>query len=130
MGLIEQTSAGQQTIYHADGLGNVKALTNTSGNVTDTYQYTAFGTVENQTGSTTNAYHYTAEYFDADIGLQYDRARWYDANAGRFISQDDFRSKSTKPITLHRYIYANADPVNIIELRFIAKDGAIYEWPF
>jgi RHS repeat-associated protein len=112
MGLIEQNRAGQQTIYHADGLGNIKALTDANGTVTDTYQYTAFGTVENQTGSTTNAYRYTAEYFDADIGLQYNRARWYDPNAGRFTKQDNFRIDDATPITLHRYIYAYADPVN------------------
>ena len=33
-------------------------------------------------------YAYTGRYFDEDTGLQYNRARWYDAEAGRFLSID------------------------------------------
>ncbi|MFZ6682213.1 RHS repeat-associated core domain-containing protein [Undibacterium sp. Tian12W] len=114
-GLILQSRAGQLNYYHADALGSTKVLTDSSGNVTDAYQYDAFGAVTNKSGTTANNYRYTGEYFDESINLQYNRARWYDAGAGRFVAQDTFRGASRRPITLNRYLYASADPVNRID---------------
>jgi len=113
--LIAQSRGGQQTFYHADGLGSIKALTDSKGNVTDTYAYEAFGNVESQTGSTTNAYRYTGEYFDEATSLQFNRARWYDANIGRFVSQDTYAGAPKKPVTLNKYVYANSDAVNVVD---------------
>jgi RHS repeat-associated protein len=71
--------------------------------------------LEKRTGTTENTYRYTGEYFDDAIGLQYNRARWYEANSGRFVSQDTWIGKSKYPITQNKYIYANVDPVNRID---------------
>ncbi|CAK9082491.1 Putative deoxyribonuclease RhsC (DNase RhsC) (Toxin RhsC), partial [Durusdinium trenchii] len=48
--------------------------------------YDAFGNV--LTASTITRYMFTAREFDADTGLQYNRARWYDSKTGRWISED------------------------------------------
>ncbi|MBC3917556.1 AHH domain-containing protein, partial [Undibacterium sp. CY18W] len=112
-GLIQQSRAGQNSYYHADGLGSTKALTDETGNATDAYQYDAFGTVLNHAGTTQNAYRYTGEYFDDAITLQYNRSRWYDANVGRFVSMDTYPGARTKPITINKYIYANANPIGM-----------------
>ncbi|HEY4759386.1 MAG TPA: RHS repeat-associated core domain-containing protein, partial [Thermoguttaceae bacterium] len=32
--------------------------------------------------------HFTGREWDADAGLYYYRARWYDANTGQFLSED------------------------------------------
>jgi RHS repeat-associated protein len=42
----------------------------------------------NTKGNLSTRYGYTGREFDADLGLQYSRARWYDATLGRFISED------------------------------------------
>ena len=110
--LIQQTRAGQAVFYHADGLGSVKALSDAGGNVTDTYAYDAFGQIEGRSGTTSNAYRYTGEYFDDSISLQFNRARWYDAKKGRFVSFDIWRGRPTKPISLNKYLYANSDPLS------------------
>lgn len=86
-------------------------LTDATGAITDSYEYDAFGSIESRTGATANAYGYTGEYFDSTAGLQYNRARWYDAGVGRFISQDDFDGAQFKPATLNKYNYAQGDPV-------------------
>ena len=54
--------------YGYDGHGNVRLLTNTSGTVTDTYQYDAFGMPIASTGTTANNYLYSGEQFDSSVG--------------------------------------------------------------
>ena len=86
--LIEQLRGGQGTFYHADALGSVKALTDEAGATSDLYEYEAFGELASHAGASDNAYRYTGEYFDGVMGLQYNRARWYEAAVGRWISMD------------------------------------------
>ncbi|MFZ6732650.1 RHS repeat-associated core domain-containing protein [Undibacterium sp. Ji42W] len=114
-GLIQQSRVGQLSYYHADALGSTKALTNSNGSVTDAYQYDAFGAVLNNTGITANNYRYTGEYFDDIIELQYNRARWYSADSGRFVSVDSFIGTFERPLTLNKYLYASANPLNILD---------------
>ncbi|MEN9868556.1 MAG: hypothetical protein RL748_4146 [Pseudomonadota bacterium] len=54
---------------------------------------------------------FTGEYFDDAISLQYNRARWYDGQQGRFLSIDTHRGRHTEPFTLHSYLYAGANPL-------------------
>ena len=50
-----------------------------------------------------------------DLGLYYLRARYYDTMTGRFMSRDPEDGIPTDPGTLHKYIYAGGDPVNLID---------------
>ena len=56
------------SFYGYDGHNNVRYLTDASANVTDTYDYDAFGTLIAQYGSTPNNYLYCGQQFDADLG--------------------------------------------------------------
>ena len=78
------TNSWHATFYAYDGHGNVRFLTNESGQVTDTYVYDAFGTLITATGSTNNRYLYTGEQFDPNLGLYYLRARLMNPLTGRF----------------------------------------------
>ncbi len=49
---------------------------------------------------------------DPVTGLVQMKARWYDSDAGIFISEDPRSYSPTDPFGLHEYLYANADPVN------------------
>jgi len=49
---------------------------------------------------------------DPVTGLVQMKARWYDPDAGIFISEDPRSYSPTDPFSLHEYLYANADPVN------------------
>ncbi|MET0645080.1 MAG: RHS repeat-associated core domain-containing protein [Pyrinomonadaceae bacterium] len=101
--------------YSTDGHGSVRQLTDAAGSVTDTYDYDAYGKLISQTGATPNAYLFAGERFDADLGLYHFRARSYDADRGRFTSVDPFPGFIDEPVSLHKYLYANADPVNFID---------------
>ena len=52
-------------------------------------KYDSFGNITDQSNSTYSPrFTYTNREWDADIGLFYYRARWYDPNGGRFLSED------------------------------------------
>ncbi|HEX8154148.1 MAG TPA: RHS repeat-associated core domain-containing protein, partial [Thermoanaerobaculia bacterium] len=110
--LIAQKSAAGTHYYGYDGTRSVRFLTDAAGSITDTYDYDAFGNLLRATGSTPNAYRYRGEELDADLGAYYLRARYYDANSGRFWSTDPELGGALDPMSLHRYLYANANPVS------------------
>jgi RHS repeat-associated protein len=111
----QQQISGSWTpsFYGYDGGGNVRQLTNTSGTVTDSYEYDAFGNSFTVSGSTPNEMMYRGEQFDSDLGLYYLRARYYNPLTGRFMSKDLNSGYQYLPITFHKYLYAGADPVNL-----------------
>ncbi len=104
-----------RSFYVVDGLGSTRALTDANGAVTDTYTYSAYGDLTGSTGSTTNEFLYAGYQHDAATGLEYLRARYYDAAAGRFTSRDSYDGSTSDPITQNHYAYANADPVNVVD---------------
>ncbi len=109
--LINQTDNGTISYFHYDGLGSTRALSNASGVLTDSYDYEAFGEVLNQTGSTENNYLFAGEQFDSVLDQYYLRARYYSQGTGRFTQQDTYLGNNSDPVSLHKYLYANADPV-------------------
>jgi hypothetical protein len=73
---ISQTRNGTTNYYIQDGQGSTRGLTNSTGVVTNTYSYTAFGELFNQTGTTANSYLYTGQQYDSLTGLYSLRARY------------------------------------------------------
>ncbi|MCT7981395.1 scabin-related ADP-ribosyltransferase, partial [Laspinema olomoucense] len=45
----------------------------------------------------------------------YLRQRSYDAGIGRFTRRDTYEGRIFEPITLHKYLYANGNPVNYVD---------------
>ncbi|KPV93602.1 tRNA nuclease WapA precursor [Pseudoalteromonas sp. P1-9] len=114
--LISQTDSDNTTnTFHYDGLGSTRLLSSDAGEQSDSYDYLAFGELQNQTGTTENNYLYTGEQFDGDLDQYYLRARYYDQNVGRFTQQDEWMGRDGEPVTLNKYLYTHADPVNGID---------------
>ena len=109
--LVSQEINGKVYVYLYDGHGTVRALANENGKVTDTYCYDAFGNLISSTSSTANSYRYCGEQFDSTTGLYYLRARYMNPSVGRFISMDTYQGSNADPISLHKYLYANSNPV-------------------
>jgi RHS repeat-associated protein len=105
------------SFYGYDGGGSVRQLTNAAGAVTDEYEYDAYGNSFTKSGTTPNNYLYRGEQYDSDLGLYYLRARYYNPATGRFLSRDPEDGKAIDPKTLHKYLYADGDPVNVIDPR-------------
>ena len=112
-----QNLAGTLTtsFYGYDGHGSVRFLTDSTGAVTDTYDYDAFGNLISSTGTTPNNYLFAGEQFDAALGIYYNRARYYDQRQGRFWTMDTTEGSQEDPLTLHKYLYSADAPVNLLD---------------
>jgi RHS repeat-associated protein len=82
---LELTNGGISSYFLSDHLGSTVALTDSTGSVSSSASYDSFG---NSTNDLATRYQYTGREFDSFTGLHYYRARWYDPNLGRFISED------------------------------------------
>jgi RHS repeat-associated protein len=70
-----------------DHLGTVRDLAKQDGTIAAHYKYDSFGNVTSGDTSQTR-YLFTSREFDTATKLQYNRARYYDAAVGRWISED------------------------------------------
>jgi RHS repeat-associated protein len=88
----------------ADRQGTVGDLVDNSGSAVNHITYDSFGKVVSQTNpGVVFRYGYTGREADDETGLNYYRARYYDAGVGRFISEDPigFGAGDTN---LYRYV--------------------------
>jgi RHS repeat-associated protein len=113
-GVDEHLSIGSN-YYVADGLGSIRRIVDAGGNVLNQYRYTAFGKMKQVQAAVGNTYTYTGREWDADAGLYYYRARWYDPDVGRFMSEDPIGLKGG--INLSIYVKNNpitaSDPLGL-----------------
>jgi len=58
---------------------------------------------------------YTGEWQDADVGLVYLRARWYDAYLNRFTSPDPIVPDFRNPQSINGYVYAGNNPTRYVD---------------
>ena len=109
--LLSMEKAGEVCYYLYDGHGNVRTLTNEAGRITDRYSYDAYGSLLEKEGDTENEFLYTGEQYNANTGLYYLRARYMNPATGTFISMDSYQGSIYDPVSLHKYLYANSNPV-------------------
>jgi RHS repeat-associated protein len=108
-------NAWTPSFYGYDGGENVRYLENAAGAVTDTYEYDSYGNQIYRSGATSNNFMYRGEQNDPHLGLYYLRARHYNALTGRFVSRDPDDGFAESPGTLHKYLYADGNPVGLID---------------
>ncbi|HEY5943619.1 MAG TPA: RHS repeat-associated core domain-containing protein [Solirubrobacterales bacterium] len=82
-------------------------LTDSSGEVTGTFSYTALGRPASSTGTETTPLGYAGQLTNESSGLQYLRARVYDPGTGQFLSRDPMSD-----VTGVAYAYAGNNPIN------------------
>ena len=113
--LISQQRGGANRYYLYDGQMSTRQLVDTNENITDEYTFDAFGIILDQAGTTANNYLYTGEQYDPNVGFYYLRARYYNQNNGRFLTVDPWKGSPYEPVSLHKYLYANASPLNYFD---------------
>jgi len=80
---------GDSFFYHADGLGSITEMTDSAGTLKQRYTYSSFGKIESQLDPNfVQPYAFTSREFDAETGLYFYRARYYDPLTGRFLQED------------------------------------------
>ena len=108
---LAESRSTSTSYYEADGLSSITSLTDSSSTIVATDGYDAFGKLSTSTGSVTNLLRYTGREFDLETGLYQYRARYYDQNVGRFLSEDPIGFSGSPDF----YTYTDNNPVNWID---------------
>lgn len=113
--LINQQSGAGAHFYIADGQQSTRQLTIAAGVVSDSYTYDAFGVPLTSSGATANAYRYGGEQQEPVTGYYYLRARYDDPATGRFLTTDTELGNPFTPMSMHPYLYGDANPVDNLD---------------
>ncbi len=105
--LTGPTTVSATRYYVQDDFGNVTGQFADSVNATEKVSYGDWG-LPTINGETTNRITWKGLSYDPDVGLTYVRARWYDPNIGRFVSEDPLGLQGG----VNPYVFANNDPIN------------------
>jgi RHS repeat-associated protein len=102
--------------FHHDQLQTPVQATDKAGNVVWAASYNAFGKASITTPAASAAnptinvnLRLPGQYLDEETGLHYNYRRYYDADSGRYVTQDPIGVEGG----INQYKYAAADPVNL-----------------
>jgi RHS repeat-associated protein len=120
---LEQVSgSGTALFYLHDQQGSTRLLVNSSGAVQASYTYDAYGNVIGRTGTVANPFGYDGQFNDAESGLIYLRARYYDPATAQFLVVDPARAD------INPYGYARQDPLNRFDPTGLSVWTTFYNW--
>jgi RHS repeat-associated protein len=111
---ITETATATNTLtYHYDYRGSTVALTDSSGNTRERFEYSAYGSSIYRSGTTDTPFLYNGRYgVQTDPnGLLYMRARYYNPYICRFINADPSGFLGG----LNSYAYADGNPINLLD---------------
>ena len=87
--LAQENELGKTLWHLGDHLGSVKDLVDDSGALKNHRTFDSYGNLVGESDYTFDSrYSFTGREFDAETGLHYYRARYYDSELGKFVSQD------------------------------------------
>ncbi len=131
--VLVETTGGQATLYVygvirlaqgqgnatewflGDALGSVRQLVDDDGAVVLARDYDPYGQVLSERGTGSSGYGFTGEQYDRYTEFIFLRARWLDAESGRFLSVDPWQRDVQRPQTLNLFVYVVNDPINYID---------------
>jgi RHS repeat-associated protein len=105
---LAEVRSGTIGFYDQDGLGSVTSIAANTGTLLNSDIYDAFGNITTSTGSFANPFQYSGRDYDAETGLRYYRARYYDPITGRFLSEDPIGFAGSGP---NFYAYVRNNPI-------------------
>lgn len=108
-------AANDAHYFHPDALGSTRTLTGTSGAMTDSYRFKAFGETQSHTGASEQPFLFAGEQRDGEAEQYYLRARYYDPATGRFTARDTFAGFSMYPSSLNRFGYTGNNPASDLD---------------
>jgi RHS repeat-associated protein len=100
------SEVGTWTGHHQDQLRSTRLLTNRTGVTVGSATYDPYGQLTASSGKL-SPLGFAGEYTDAETGVSYLRARYYDPGAGQFLTRDPLG-----PTAGHPYPYVDGNPWN------------------
>ena len=112
-GLAAMVKSSNYYVYHFDGTGHTVALTDASNTAVNKYAYSPYGKILNQLQQFDQPFKYAGQVgiFTESDNLYYMRARYYDADAGRFISEDPAGFVDGPNL----YAYVGGNPIMLVD---------------
>ena len=105
---LEIIKNDEEMYYFYNGQGDVSMLADNAGNTATSYIFDAYGN-QSEENTVYNPFGYRGEYTDAESGLVYLRARMYDSETGRFMSEDPAKAE------FNWYVYCHNNPIKYID---------------
>jgi RHS repeat-associated protein len=113
--------------FHHDQIQSVVGVSGHAGSVEEAVYFAPFGEERGGSGASPNLLRYTGRQLDPETGLYYYRARYYDPDLGRFLSEDPLGFGSG--INFYAYVGNNPvnrnDPTGLIDVIFGAGGSAV-----
>jgi RHS repeat-associated protein len=110
---VGEPSSEQRFYYHQEHLGSTSVLTDSSGNVQESTEYTPYGGV--LSGGTASKHQFTGQEYDHATGLNYYQSRYYNSYQRRFIQPDSIIPDAYDPQQLNPYAYVRNNPVKYVD---------------
>jgi RHS repeat-associated protein len=116
------SSAGTTLFFHSDGHGSTRILTDFTGAIATVagamqpFHFDAYGNpLGFNPALTATTFLYNNEERDLATGFYNFRARPYEPATARLLGLDPFAGNRKDPLSLHKYLYAHADPANFVD---------------
>ena len=116
-GLLAQENSKGYITYHFNNVGSTMAITDASGIVKATYNYSPYGELIDGEYDENIQFLYNGQFGVAtdSNGLYYMRARYYNVDIKRFINQDVLTGTLERISSLNRYAYVEGNPVSYLD---------------
>ncbi|HVB99835.1 MAG TPA: RHS repeat-associated core domain-containing protein, partial [Candidatus Dormibacteraeota bacterium] len=111
-------SSGNVYYFFVDQVGSTRAMTDQSGSVCFQMDYFPYGQENTPAGvnnTCSTSYLFTGYERDAETGLDYAFARYYNSREARFMSADPLAGDIADPQSLNRYAYVMNNPTSYID---------------
>ncbi len=117
---------GKYYYYMYNGHNDVVQMIHENGKIANEYSYDEWGNQLTEREEVENPIRYTGQYYDKESGNYYLRARYYSSAFKRFISEDTYKGRLDKPLSLNLYGYCSGNPVMFGDPSGHWKDEAQY----
>jgi len=101
------------TYYYLSGIGTpgIVGLIDSTGKLWNRYRYTPWGALEDSLEQVPNVLKYAGREYDPETNLYYNRARYYDPQLARFLSEDPIGQGGG----INQYAYAGNNPIGAMD---------------
>ena len=115
--LLAETETTQTRTWLIDGLRTPVKRLNDDGSTYSQTVYDEYGKVESELSPDIPRFGFTGHQRGPaeDPDLYYAQQRYYNAATGRFVSEDPLWGMPETPLSLHRYLYAYANPTVYVD---------------
>jgi RHS repeat-associated protein len=115
--VLAVTESASTSYVLNDGIGSASDFWSSTGTLAKSRQYDAWGGFRNGSAPAVGEAKvaHTGHQYDPETGWVYAKARYYDSGLGVFLSRDPYEGEIGDAPSLHRYMYAEDNPLRFYD---------------